>query len=96
MNIEVPLPDMGEDAGDEAIVTEWYAEEGDIVDEGEALLEVVSDDVTFDVVAPAGGRLAERLVEEDESVMVGDILALIETTDDVERLVQEEFEDTSI
>ena len=92
MNIEVPLPEMGEGAGDEAIVTEWYAAEGDYVDEGEALLEVVSDDVTFDVVSSASGRLAERLVEEDETVMVGDIVAIIETAD-IEKLVMNEFEE---
>lgn len=78
MNIEVELPDMGEDAGDEATVAEWYAEEGDHVDEGEVLVEMTYDGSTFDVLAPASGTLLEQLVEEEDIVRVGDVLAIIE------------------
>ena len=81
MNIEVELPDMGEDAGDNATVAEWYAEEGDHVDEGEVLVEMAYDGSTFDVLAPASGTLLEQLVEEEDIVRVGDLLAIIECPD---------------
>lgn len=82
MNIEVELPDMGEDAGDEASVAEWYVEEGDHVDEGQVLVEMAYDGNTFDVLAPASGSLLEQLVEEEDAVRVGDVLAIIETADE--------------
>ena len=81
MNIEVELPDMGEGAGVEATIAEWYVEEGDHVDEGQVLVEMTYDGNTFDVLAPTSGTLLEQLVEEEDIVRVGDVLAVIETAD---------------
>ena len=81
MNIEIELPDMGEDAGEEASVAEWYAKEGDHVDEGQVLVEMAFNGNTFDVLVPASGILLEQLVEEEDTVRVGDVLAIIECLD---------------
>ena len=82
MNVEVELPDMGEDAGDEATVQEWFVEEGDPIEKGEVLLEVISDDTAFEVAATESGVLVEKLAEEEDLVRVGDIVAIIEVSED--------------
>ena len=84
MNIEIELPDLGDDAGDQATVSEWRFEEGDQVIEGDDLIEVATDDETIQVPAPVSGLLIEKLVEEDDLVRVGDPLAIIETPDEEE------------
>ena len=78
MRIEVPLPDLGEDAGDEATVAFWYFEVGDDVAEGDDLLEMVTDKATFQVPSPAGGRLSEVLSMEGDKVKVGQVMAILE------------------
>ena len=57
MEREVVLPELGEDAGDEATVSAVLCEVGDDVAEGEALVEMATDKATFDVV-PVGGVIA--------------------------------------
>jgi len=76
--IDVKMPDMGEDAGDEASVSFWYFDEGESVEEGEDLVELITDKATFNVPAPAGGKLAEILVGEGDVVKVGEVICRIE------------------
>lgn len=78
MNVEVELPDLGDEAGDEATISEWHYEEGDFVEADEPLVEVVAGNHTIDVPCPASGILVERLAVEDDVVRVGDALGLIE------------------
>ena len=75
---EVKLPDLGEDAGNEATVSLWHFEEGDSVAEDDDLVEMVTDKATFNVPSPKGGILAEIVAEEDETVEVGEVLAVLE------------------
>ena len=75
---EVRLPDLGEDAGDEAVISVWLFEEEDEVLEGEDLVEMTTDKATFNVPCPVSGVLAEIVAEEDETVKVGEVLAIIE------------------
>ncbi|HPD17604.1 MAG TPA: lipoyl domain-containing protein [Planctomycetota bacterium] len=76
---EFRLPDLGEDAGSEAIVSFWYAEVGEGVEKDQGVLEMRTDKATFDVPAPVSGTLAEIRVHDDDKVKVGDILGIIET-----------------
>jgi len=93
MSIEVELPDLGPDGGDQATVVEWRVEEGDEVEEGDVLLEVECESGTVEIHAPRSGTLLERVVEEDEVVRVGDVLAIIEARD--EEFEEEEEEEES-
>jgi len=79
MEHEVKLPELGEDAGDEATVSFFHFEEGDEVKEGDALVEMVTDKAAFDVPSPASGVLKKILADEDQVVRVGEALAVIET-----------------
>jgi len=78
MRIEVPLPDLGEDAGDEATIAFWYFEIGDAVAEEDDLVEMVTDKATFQVPSPGSGKLTEILVHEGGKVKVGQLMAVLE------------------
>ncbi len=78
MRYEVKLPDLGEDAADEATVSYWLVEEGDEVTEADDLVEMTTDKATFSVPSPKSGVLLEKLVEEGDDVSVGDVLCILE------------------
>jgi len=92
MNLEVELPDLGLEGGDEATVVEWHFEEGDYVEEGETLLEVSCEAGTVEVPAPRSGILVERVVEEDEIVRVGEPVAILDVREEEEEIPEEELE----
>ncbi len=73
-DVDVTLPSLGDDAGDEARVAFWYVDPGEEVEEGDALVQMLTDKATFDVPSPQAGRVAEHLVDEDDEVKVGDPL----------------------
>jgi pyruvate dehydrogenase E2 component (dihydrolipoamide acetyltransferase) len=80
---QVKLPSLketsgDEDAGDEATVSFVYVSEGDGVDEGDDLVEMVTDKSTFDVPSPKSGTVKSIAVEEDQDVKVGDLLLTLE------------------
>ncbi len=81
MDIEVKLPELGEESEDKAKVSFFYVEEGQAIKKGESLVEMLTDKATFDVEAPAGGVLKKILAEENKEVGVGEVLAIIEAPD---------------
>lgn len=75
---ELKLPDLGEDAGNEAVVSLWHFEEGDAVNEGDDLVEMTTDKATFNVPTPITGVLSEIVSDEGKTVEVGEVLAVLE------------------
>ncbi|WP_428638354.1 biotin/lipoyl-containing protein, partial [Schaalia sp.] len=73
---EVTMPALGESVT-EGTVTTWLKSVGDAVEADEPLLEVSTDKVDSEVPSPVSGFLAEIRVEEDETVGVGTVLAVI-------------------
>jgi pyruvate dehydrogenase E2 component (dihydrolipoamide acetyltransferase) len=73
---EVTLPALGESVT-EGTVTRWLKEVGDDVEVDEPLLEVSTDKVDTEIPSPAAGKLLEIKVQEDETVEVGALLALV-------------------
>lgn len=61
----------------EGTVIRWYKKEGDRVERGEPLVEVLSEKVTYDVEAPSSGVLRKILTEEGVDVPVNGTLAII-------------------
>ncbi|MCK5557115.1 MAG: biotin/lipoyl-binding protein [Candidatus Hydrogenedentes bacterium] len=78
MAYEVKVPDIGEEAPDEATVSFWRVEEGDTIDKDDDLVELTSDKGALVVPAPVSGTVSEIRVEEGDIVRVGDVLAIIE------------------
>src|SRR5215207_5380476 len=76
MATEVTLPALGESVT-EGTVTRWLKQVGDSVAVDEALLEVSTDKVDTEIPSPVAGTLLEIKAEEDETVEVGAVLAVI-------------------
>lgn len=57
-------------------VIKWHKEEGETVQKGEPVVEVLSEKITYDVEASASGTI-RILVEEGEEIAVGATLAFI-------------------
>src|SRR6476660_6363090 len=76
MATEVNLPALGESVT-EGTVTRWLKSVGDTVAVDEPLLEVSTDKVDTEIPSPVAGTLLEIKAQEDDTVEVGAILALI-------------------
>ena len=76
MSADVILPKWGLTMEDGTVVA-WYVDEGDHVAEGEVIAEVETEKVENDLAAPCAGVVALILVDEDETVDVGTVLAVI-------------------
>jgi pyruvate dehydrogenase E2 component (dihydrolipoamide acetyltransferase) len=73
---EVTLPGLGESVS-EGTVSRWLKQVGESVNADEPLLEVSTDKVDTEIPSPASGTLLEIRVQEDETVEVGAVLAVI-------------------
>lgn len=73
---ELTLPALGESI-DSATVTRWLKGVGDSVEVDEPVLEVATDKVDSEVVAPFAGVISAILVSEDETAEIGQVLATI-------------------
>jgi pyruvate dehydrogenase E2 component (dihydrolipoamide acetyltransferase) len=76
MSTSVVLPALGESVT-EGTVTRWLKNVGDTVEADEGLLEISTDKVDTEIPSPISGVIEEILVQEDETVEVGAILAKI-------------------
>jgi len=77
MTIEVKVPVLPESVED-ATIASWHKQAGDAVHRDEILLDLETDKVVLEVPAPADGVLHSILVEAGQTVMSGDVLAVIE------------------
>jgi pyruvate dehydrogenase E2 component (dihydrolipoamide acetyltransferase) len=73
----VRMPQLGESVEEGTVVT-WLAKAGSQIAEGEPLLEISTDKVDTEVESTVAGTLTRILVEADETVPVGTVLAEIE------------------
>ncbi len=76
MSTSVVLPALGESVT-EGTVTRWLKQVGDTVEADEGLLEISTDKVDTEIPSPVSGVIEEILVQEDEVVEVGAVLAKI-------------------
>jgi pyruvate/2-oxoglutarate dehydrogenase complex dihydrolipoamide acyltransferase (E2) component len=75
MQTEIILPELG---AAPAVLSVWFADPGDNVYEGDRLVEVLVGEATFDVSAPATGRLAEKRALPDDALRPGQVLGVME------------------
>ena len=73
---DVTLPALGESVT-EGTVTRWLKKVGDTVAVDEPLVEISTDKVDTEIPSPVAGTLQEILVQEDETVEVGAVLARV-------------------
>ncbi|CAM2065465.1 2-oxoglutarate dehydrogenase complex dihydrolipoyllysine-residue succinyltransferase [Sulfidibacter corallicola] len=77
MKIEIKVPQAGESVT-EAMISEWFKDNGEQVEKDEAILELETDKANMELNADQGGRL-EISVEAGEVVTVGQIIGYIDT-----------------
>ncbi|MGC8896498.1 MAG: dihydrolipoamide acetyltransferase family protein [Candidatus Bathyarchaeia archaeon] len=66
----------------EGTVGKWYKREGETVEKGEPIVEVISEKATYDLEAPASGILRKIFVEEGVDAAVNAVLAVITAADE--------------
>lgn len=76
MNDVIIARDWWEDDSDGAI-SAWFVENGDKVDAGAVIAEVMNEKVSFELTAPAAGTIT-ILVPAEDPVQRGQIVARIE------------------
>ncbi len=76
MSDNVVLPALGESVT-EGTVTRWLKKVGDTVAVDEPLVEVSTDKVDTEIPSPFAGVVEQILVQEDETIEVGGVLAVI-------------------
>jgi pyruvate dehydrogenase E2 component (dihydrolipoamide acetyltransferase) len=67
----------------EGTVGKWYKDEGNPVEKGEPIAEVVSEKATYDLEAPASGVLRKILVGDGSDVPVNAVLGIITDSNEV-------------
>ncbi|WP_115686462.1 2-oxoglutarate dehydrogenase, E2 component, dihydrolipoamide succinyltransferase [Corynebacterium senegalense] len=72
----VEMPELGESVT-EGTITTWLKSVGDTVEVDEPLLEVSTDKVDTEIPSPVSGVLLEIKAEEDDTVDVGEVIAII-------------------
>jgi 2-oxoglutarate dehydrogenase E2 component (dihydrolipoamide succinyltransferase) len=73
---EIHVPELGESVAD-ATVGRWLKQEGDAVTSGEALVELETDKINFEVEAEQDGVLESISKDEGETVNVGEVIGTI-------------------
>ncbi|TDL99769.1 MAG: 2-oxoglutarate dehydrogenase [Flavobacteriaceae bacterium] len=71
------LPAMGEGVI-EAKIIHWLSEEGDTVELDQTLLEIATDKVDSEIPSPVKGKLIKKCFDSNQTVKVGETLAVIE------------------
>ena len=83
------LPAMGESV-EEATITQWLKNEGDIIEADDAVVEIATDKVDSEVPSEISGKLLKKLVNENQVVRVGESLAIIETEEEIPEVEEPE------
>lgn len=77
MALEIKVPAVGESIS-EVQIGEWYVAEGDWVAADTELVGLETDKATFDVPAPAGGKVTRILKKAGEMAAIGDLIGYFE------------------
>lgn len=73
-SVEIKVPVLPESVADATIAT-WHAQPGEAVSRDQNLVDIETDKVVLEVVAPADGSLSEILAPEGETVTAEQVIA---------------------
>ena len=77
----VEMPELGESVT-EGTITQWLKSVGDTVEIDEPLLEVSTDKVDTEIPSPVAGTIIEIKADEDDTIEVGEVIAIIGDEDE--------------
>src|SRR3954470_21489502 len=72
--VDITTPAGGESVT-EGTILEWAVKVGDVVEDGQTVVEISTDKVDMELPAPAAGTITEILAEEGDTVTVGQVIA---------------------
>src|SRR6478672_3780930 len=72
--VDIVTPTGGESVT-EGTILEWSVKVGDVVNDGDTVVEISTDKVDMELPAPAGGTITEILFDEGDTVTVGQVIA---------------------
>jgi multifunctional 2-oxoglutarate metabolism enzyme len=78
--VDVVTPAAGESVT-EGTILEWHVKVGDFIKVDDTIVEISTDKVDLELPSPATGTVTEILIEEDETVTVGQVIARIAVGD---------------
>ncbi|MDQ0299559.1 2-oxoisovalerate dehydrogenase E2 component (dihydrolipoyl transacylase) [Salibacterium salarium] len=78
MSEQIKMPQLGESVT-EGTITKWLVKSGDKVNKYDPIADVMTDKVNAEVPSSYTGIIKEIVVEEDETVQVGELICYIET-----------------
>jgi 2-oxoisovalerate dehydrogenase E2 component (dihydrolipoyl transacylase) len=73
--LEIVMPDL--EGAEEITIGAWNKKKGDHVDEGETLLEALTDKVNAEIPSPVSGVVEELLLGEGDPVKPGQPIARV-------------------
>ncbi|MFT4736334.1 MAG: 2-oxoglutarate dehydrogenase E2 component (dihydrolipoamide succinyltransferase) [Cyclobacteriaceae bacterium] len=79
MSLEIKVPSVGESIN-EVTISQWVKNDGDFVEMDEIICELESDKATFEVTAEVAGTLQIK-AQEGDALGIGDLMAIIETSE---------------
>ena len=88
MLLEMKVPSPGESIS-EVDIAEWLVEDGDYVEKDQAIAEIDSDKATLELPAEESGEI-KILILEGETVSVGDVVCIIDTS--VKGVAKQQFD----
>jgi pyruvate dehydrogenase E2 component (dihydrolipoamide acetyltransferase) len=92
MSKEIKMPQISEDAESGTIV-EIMVSEGDMIEEEQSIIAVESDKASVEVPAEAGGKVKEIKVSEGDEINIGDVILILEASEDGETDEDEDEEE---
>ena len=84
------IPSPGESIT-EVEISQWLVKDGDVVRKDQTIAELDSDKATLDLPAEASGKITLK-AQEGDSMSVGDVVCLIDTSESVAEIKTDEIE----
>src|SRR6202011_5794678 len=78
--IDVVTPAAGESVT-EGTILEWHVQVGDFIKVNDTIVEISTDKVDLELPSPGSGTVTEILIEEGETVTVGQVIARLAVGD---------------
>ena len=88
--VELIMPKMGESVA-EATVIKWLKNVGDTIEMDESVLEIATDKVDSEIPSSIEGVLVKQLFKEEDVVLVGQAVAIIDTNTDASQTDEAPF-----
>src|SRR6266436_1143658 len=78
--VDVVTPAAGESVA-EGTILEWHVKVGDFIKVNDTIVEISTDKVDLELPSPATGTVSEILIDDGETVTVGQVIARIAAGD---------------